>query len=60
MGFKTLKKFASALGVSVDQLLSDEEEIPAIDSTYSLLTDTNKEFIDKMVATLLLQQYRTA
>ena len=60
MGFKTLKKFASALGVSVDQLLSDEEEIPAIDSTYSLLTDTNKEFIDKMVATLLLQQNMTA
>mgnify|MGYP001851777302 FL=1 len=60
MGFKTLKKFASALGVSVDQLLSDEEELTAIDSTYSLLTDTNKEFINKMVATLLLQQNMTA
>lgn len=60
MGFKTLKKFASALDVTVDRLLSDEEEIPAIDSTYSLLTDTNKEFIDKMVSALLLQQNMTA
>ena len=44
----------------VDQLLDNEDEFPEINSTYNLLTDTNKAFVDKMVSTLLIQQNMTA
>ena len=60
MGFKTLKRIANALGVTVDQLLDNEDEFPEINSTYNLLADTNKAFVDKMVSTLLIQQNMTA
>ena len=60
MGFKTLKKIANALNVTVDQLLGNEDEFPEINSTYNLLTGTNKAFVDKMVSTLLIQQNMTA
>ena len=60
MGFKTLKKIAKALDVTVDCLLGDAEDLPGINSTYNLLTDTNKEMIDRMVSALLLQQNLTA
>ena len=55
-----MKKIANALNVTVDQLLGNEDEFPEINSTYNLLTDTNKAFVDKMVSTLLIQQNMTA
>lgn len=60
MGFKTLKKIANALDVTVDQLLSNEDEFPDLNSTYKLLTDTNKEMVDRMASALLVQQNLTA
>lgn len=59
MGFKTLKKIAQALNVTVDQLLSDEHDLSEINSTYNLLTVTNKEIVDKLVSALLIQQNMT-
>lgn len=60
MGFRTLKRFASALGVSTDQLLSEEATPPQAMTTYALLSDTNKAMVDKMMSALLLQQNITA
>ena len=60
MGFKKLKKMAKALDVTVDQLLGGGDELPEINSTYAMLTDANKEIIDKLASSLLLQQNMTA
>ena len=61
MGFKTLKKFAKALDVTTNQLLSDEDEAPEISSTYNLLNDDNKRIAEiNMKALLALQQKQSA
>lgn len=56
MGFKTLKKFAQALGVTTEQLLYDEDEPTEISGTYQLLSAANQLLIHQMLETLLAKQ----
>ena len=59
MGYKTLKKFAAALDVSIDQLV-DEESSPSSDgniqSLYNQLNASNKVMAEQLMRSLLLQQ----
>ena len=62
MGFKMLKRFAKALGVSTDQLMDDEDECSPPDRAavhqekFERLTVENQTIIEKMTDALLLQQ----
>ena len=60
MGFKTLQKFAKALGVTTSVLLGEESEAEKEDKPagdiLDMLSDENKEMILKMAQALILQQ----
>lgn len=63
MGFKTVKRFADALGVSVSVLYGEEQEAQEPDSTNDILQGLNPENYDmlmKMAEALLLKQNMTA
>ena len=59
MGYKTLKKFAAALDVSIDQLVGEESSPSSdgnIQSLYNQLNDSNKVMAEQLMRSLLLQQ----
>lgn len=59
MGYKTLKKFATALDVSIDQLVDEESSFfgdSTIQSLYNQLNASNKVMAEQLMRSLLLQQ----
>lgn len=52
MGFKTLKRFAKALGVTTDQLLEEDSAVPDIGVTYKLLNEEGRRMVDTMMQSL--------
>ena len=60
MGFKTLQKFAKALGVTTSVLLGEESEVEREDkhagAILDMLSGENKEMMLKMAQALILQQ----
>jgi transcriptional regulator with XRE-family HTH domain len=59
MGFKTLKRFSAALGVSVDVLLGDGND-EDLEDNIAQLNEENKNIIRQVASGLLLKQQMTA
>lgn len=57
MGFKTLHKFARALGTTTSELLGEKKEESEV---FDMLDEENKQMLLKMAEALLLKQQLTA